>query len=104
MPNFLIESYLADACDAVDLARERARSVAAEGTGIRYVRTTFIPGDETILHLFEAPSLAALRRAARRRALTCDRIVEAVEDSGERASTRQTNESRERRYDRWLEG
>jgi Nickel responsive protein SCO4226-like len=90
MPNFLIESYLADTCDAVDLARERARSVGAEGTGIRYVRTTFIPGDETILHLFEATSLAALRRAARRSALPCDRIVEAVEDSGERASTRQT--------------
>ena len=90
MPNFLVESYLADACDAVDLARERARSVAVEGTGIRYVRTTFIPGDETILHLFEAPSLAALRRAARRSALPCDRIVEAVEDAGERASTRQT--------------
>ena len=32
------------------------------------------------------------------------KVVEAVEDSGERASTRQTNESRERRYDRWLEG
>jgi len=104
MPIFLVESYLADACDAVDLAGERARSVAPEGTGIRYVRTTFIPGDEMILHLFEAPSLAALRRAARRSALPCDRIVEAVEDSGERASTRQTNESRERRYDRWLEG
>jgi Nickel responsive protein SCO4226-like len=89
MPNYLVESYLADTCDAVNLARERARSVAAEGTSIRYVRTTFIPGDETILHLFEAPSLAALRRAARRSALPCDRIVEAVEDSGERASTRQ---------------
>jgi hypothetical protein len=44
-------------------------------------RTTFLPGDETILHVFEAPSLAALHRAARRAALQCERIVEAVEGS-----------------------
>jgi Nickel responsive protein SCO4226-like len=87
MPNFLVESYLADAPAAVELARERARAVADEEAGVRYVRTTFIPGDETILHVFEAPSLAALRRAARRGALAFDRIVETVEDSV--GSTRQ---------------
>jgi hypothetical protein len=93
MPNFLVESYLADAPAAVELARERARAVADEEAGVRYVRTTFIPGDETILHIFEAPSLAALRRAARRGALACDRVVEAVEDSVE--STRQPIHSQE---------
>jgi hypothetical protein len=81
MPNFLVESYLVDAPAAVELARERARAVADEEAGVRYVRTTFIPGDETILHIFEAPSLAALRRAARRGGLAYDRVVEAVEDS-----------------------
>lgn len=80
MPNFLVELYLADAPAAVELARERARAVADEEPGVRYVRTTFIPGDETILHVFEAPSLAALSRAAQRGALTCERIVEAVEN------------------------
>jgi hypothetical protein len=79
MPNYLVESYLADTPAAVEEARERARSLADDGTGVRYVRTTFLPGDETILHVFEAPSLAALRRAAGRAALQCERIAEAVD-------------------------
>jgi hypothetical protein len=94
MPNYLVESYLADAPGAVELARERARAVAEEA-GVRYVRTTFIPSDETILHVFEAPSLGALRRAARRRALTYDRAVETVEDSVEPAFTHQPIHSHE---------
>ena len=81
MPNYLVESYLADSPAAVEDARLRARALTNDGDGVRYVRTTFLPGDETILHVFEAPSLAALRRAARRATLQCERIVEAVESS-----------------------
>ncbi|MFY9579875.1 MAG: hypothetical protein WAQ33_11155 [Gaiellaceae bacterium] len=80
MPNYLVESYLANSPAAVEEARERARSVD-DGDGVRYVRTTFLPGDETILHVFEAPSLAALHRAAGCAELQCERIVEAVESS-----------------------
>jgi hypothetical protein len=79
MPNFLVEAYLVDSPAALEEARERARSLATQGAGVRYLRTTFLPGDETILHAFEAPSLQALQRAARRAALRCERIVEAVE-------------------------
>ena len=53
------------------------------GTVVRYVRTTFLPGDETVLHLFEARSSDALRNAARNAALPYERIVEAVEGSAE---------------------
>lgn len=91
MPNFLVESYLADAPAAVEEARERARSLADEGGGVRYLRTTFLPGDETILHLFEAPSLAALRSAAQRGALRFERIVEAVESTS--ISTRRDSDA-----------
>lgn len=80
MPNYLVESYLANTPAAVAEARERAHAVD-DGAGVRYVRTTFLPGDETILHVFEAPSLAAMRRAAGRVDLQCERIVEAVESS-----------------------
>jgi hypothetical protein len=80
MPSYLVESYLANTPAAVAEARERARSVG-DGAGVRYVRTTFLPGDETILHVFEAPSLAALRQATGRADLQCERIVEAVESS-----------------------
>lgn len=78
MPSYLVESYLADAPAAVERACERARSLADEVAGVRYVRTTFLPGDETILHVFEAPSLAAMQRAVGRADLGCERIVEAV--------------------------
>jgi hypothetical protein len=77
MPSYLVESYAANG--AVEHQRERARRAAELGTGIRYVRTTFLPEDETLLHLFEAPSAEALRLAGRRAALHYERIVEAVE-------------------------
>jgi hypothetical protein len=83
MATYLVESYLADAPAVVEEARVRARSLADKGSGVRYLRTTFLPGDETILHVFEAPSLEALSRAARDAALTYERIVEAVEGSAD---------------------
>ncbi len=83
MPSYLVESYLADTPAALEDARERARRAAELAEGVRYVRTTFLPGDETILHLFEAPSAAVLDEAGRRAALQFERIVEAVEGSAE---------------------
>jgi hypothetical protein len=82
MPTFIVESYGAGA--AVAEQRARARHTAELGPGIRYIRTTFLPGDETLLHLFEATSAEALRGAARHAELPCDRIVEAVEGEAER--------------------
>jgi hypothetical protein len=79
MRSYLVESYAASS--VVDEQRERARRTAEVGTDVRYVRTTFLPGDETILHVFEAPSMAALRSAAQRGALQYERIVEAVEST-----------------------
>ena len=77
MTTFIVESYVADA-DAAD-AEQRARLAAEVGTGVRYVRSTFLPGDETVLHAFEADSAAALQQAVRAAGLPYDRIVEAVE-------------------------
>jgi len=79
MPIYVVESYAGERL--VEDQRERARRAAESGTGIRYLRTTFLPGDETVLHLFEAPSAEALERAGRAAALPFERIVEAVENS-----------------------
>lgn len=79
MPTFLVEAYAADRGDAFADARERALRAAELGIDVRYVRTTFLPEDETLLHVFEAPSAEALERAGRLAALAFDRIVEAVE-------------------------
>jgi hypothetical protein len=83
MPHYLVESYLANSPAAVEDARERARSIGDGEAGIRYVRTTFVPEDEVVLHMFEAPSAEALDEAGRLAALTYERIVEAVEEPAE---------------------
>jgi hypothetical protein len=77
MPSYLVESY-APGSAATD-QRERARRAAELGTGVRYLRTTFLPGDETVLHAFEAASPESLREAAHAAELPYERIVEAVE-------------------------
>ena len=77
MPSYLVESY-APGSAAAD-QRERARRAAELGTGVRYLRTTFLPGDETVLHAFEAASPESLREAAHAAELPYERIVEAVE-------------------------
>jgi hypothetical protein len=79
MPSYLVESYLSNSAAALEDACRRARRAAERTPGVRHVRRTFIPGDETILHLFEAPSAEALDRAGRLAALALERIVEAVE-------------------------
>jgi hypothetical protein len=79
MPSYLVECYLADSADAVADARERAYLAAELGAGVRYVRTTFLPSDETVLHVFEAASPAAVAYAAGLAALEYERILEAVD-------------------------
>lgn len=82
MPTFLVESY-APGSHGIEDAQARARRTAELSEDVRYVRTTFLPGDDTILHLFEAPSAEALFRAGRRAMLAFDRIVEAVEPASQ---------------------
>jgi hypothetical protein len=79
VPRFLVESYVANSESAFDDACERARLAAGLAAGVGYVRTTFLPGDEMVLHLFEAPSADALGEAGRRAGLPFDRIVEAID-------------------------
>lgn len=83
MPSYLVEAYSAGSEAAVADAKERAHRTAELAEGVRYVRTTFLPDDETILHLFEAPSASAIDEAGRRAALQFERIVEAVEGYAE---------------------
>lgn len=81
MQSYLVESYAAGA--GVDDQRRRARQAADVGIGVRYIRTMFLPGDETLLHVFDAASPEALREAVRVAALPYERIVEAVEGSAD---------------------
>jgi hypothetical protein len=83
VPCYLVESYL----PATAAAREqssRACRIAGNADDVRYLRTTFVPGDEIGYHLFEAPSPALVERAIRRAELPYERIVEALESPPER--------------------
>jgi len=85
MPTYLVEAYAANRGDTFPAAREHALRAAALSPDVRFVRTTFVPQDELALHIFQAPSPRAFRRAAAEAALAYERIVEAVERRGDDA-------------------
>jgi hypothetical protein len=82
MAEFLLELYVShsDAAaverDAAS-ARRAADELSLQGTDVRFVRSIFVPDDETCFLLFDAPSTAAVRAAAERAELPVDRIVAA---------------------------
>lgn len=79
MDRYLVESYLHDAPGALAAARARAQEAADPDGGVRHVRTTFLPQDEFVLDVFEAPTADALARALTRAGISFDRITEAAE-------------------------
>jgi hypothetical protein len=87
MQEFVAERYLpadarAAAAGGADAARAAAEELTREGTAIEFVRSIFIPEDETCLHLYRAESRGAVQALADRAALRLERVTEAVTDSG----------------------
>jgi hypothetical protein len=79
VPNYLVEAYLADTPAAIAGARACAELAARSDDGVTYVRTTFLPADEIVFHVFDAPCDDAVRRAAELAGLRCERIVAMLE-------------------------
>ena len=75
MPSYLVEVYVASA----EGARAGAAQLSRDGGPVRYVRMTFLPGDETCFHVLLADSAEAVAEACRRAGLGSPRIVPAVE-------------------------
>jgi hypothetical protein len=93
VPSYLVELYLPrSSADEARAAGTRARAAAAElsaeGVPIRYVRTTFLPEDETCFHVFVADSAEAVGEVCRRATLGRVRIALAVETPTQKASSR----------------
>ena len=82
MTRFLVEVYTPAAAE-IEKVEARARCAAAESsdgeTRVRYLRSIFVPADEMSFHLFEAPSVDAVRKAVQLADLEYARIAEAVE-------------------------
>ena len=106
MAEFLVELYVARtdgpaAEHGAQRARLAAQQLTCEGTPVRYVRSIFVPEDETCFYLYEAATVDAVREATRRAALSVDRVAEAVtqmaacaDDVSERASVAQPDAER----------
>ena len=56
-------------------ALRRSGRELREGQPVRYVRSLFVPGDETCLDLFVASSAEAVGEATRRAGVSYERIV-----------------------------
>jgi hypothetical protein len=86
MTEFLVEFYLSRT-DAAALRRtvRRVRLAAEEqtrqGMPVRYLRSIYLPEDETCFLLYEAGSAEAARQAAMLAAVTLERVSEVIGDT-----------------------
>ncbi len=88
MPRYMVERYLPGiTVDQLSAAAARAKSTTAqmtqEGVPIRYLRSTFIPGEEKCFCLFDGPSVDAVKQANEQAEIPFERIVEAVHIASE---------------------
>jgi hypothetical protein len=84
MSVYLVERSLkgipmSDLAAAQQAAIAQARDCSAEGTPVRYIRSTFVPDSGACMCLFEAADADAVRRVNERARLPFDRIVEAYD-------------------------
>jgi len=86
MQTYLVELYVprpprGDAAASGARARAAAVELAREGVRIGYLRTTFLPDDETCFHVVAAGSGEDVRRLCRRAGFEQARIAQAEETS-----------------------
>jgi hypothetical protein len=89
MAEFLVELYVARKdVGTLERSARRARQVAellsSEGTPVRYLRSIFMPEDETCFLIYEAGSAEAVRAAATQAELPFERVTKAIA-AGEQA-------------------
>ena len=101
---YLVEAYVsksdangpAGICDRAVLASTEMRR---EGMFVRYVRSIFVPQDETCFHIFEAGSEQDARNAAARAGIQPARVLEMTNFEARRAplarSARGTGDARQ---------
>ncbi|HIC79466.1 MAG TPA: DUF4242 domain-containing protein [Kiloniellaceae bacterium] len=83
MPKYMVERHLPGITgDQLSAAAARAKLTTAqmsdEGTPIRYLRSTFVPGEEKCYCLFDGPSADAVEQANQRAEIPYERVVEAM--------------------------
>jgi len=91
MPTYLVERHLPgftrDQLPAAAGATKRTtETMAQEGVPVRYLRSTFVPGEEKCFCLFDGPSVEAVKEANDRARLPFERILEAAPIAAEDVS------------------
>jgi hypothetical protein len=59
--------------------RHSAADLARRGEGVRYLRSTIVPGDEAIMAVFEATSERLVRETCARAGLAVARVSQAIQ-------------------------
>jgi hypothetical protein len=54
------------------------KEMSVEGTRVRDISCTLIPGEEVVFSVYEGPSAAAVRQLNQRAGIPVSRIVEAI--------------------------
>ena len=88
MPKYMVERHLPGiTSDQLSAAAARAKSTTAEmskqGTPVRYLRSTFVPGEEKCYCLFDGPSVEDIEEVNKRAEIPYDRVVEAMHIASE---------------------
>ncbi len=84
MPVYMVERDLPGVkMEQLAAAQKRAieagKELTAQGKEVRYIRSTFVPGQNRCMCLFEAPNPENVREANERAQIPFTRIVEAVD-------------------------
>ena len=82
---FLVEHYrpgtpVEGLRSSAALVRDAAAAMGSEGKSVRFVRSTIVPGDESLFCLFEAVSEELVREAYLRAAVEFERISTAISE------------------------
>lgn len=75
LPGVKMEQLAAAQKRAIEVGKE----LTAQGKAVRYIRSTFVPGQNKCMCLFEAPNPENVREANERAQIPFTRIVEAVD-------------------------
>ena len=88
MAKYMVERHLPgikpdELASAAARCKATTAEMTAEGTPIRYLRSTFVPGEEKCYCLFEGETEEAVRQANERAEIPLERISEAMHIASE---------------------
>jgi Nickel responsive protein SCO4226-like len=87
VPTYLVERYWSGVTsemllEALDRGCRVMKEMSVEGTHVRDISWTLIPGEEVVFSVYEGPSAAAVRQVNERAGIPVSRIVEAIAVAG----------------------